>query len=36
VAVKVLAEHLDGNEEYRAWFLREVRAAARLVRPDVV
>jgi eukaryotic-like serine/threonine-protein kinase len=36
VAIKVLAEHLAGDEEYRARFLREARAAAGLVHASIV
>jgi serine/threonine-protein kinase len=36
VALKVLTEHLAGDDSYRARFLREARAAARLVHPNVV
>ncbi len=36
VAVKLLAEQLAADEELRARFLREARAAAQLVHPNVV
>ena len=36
VAVKVLADHLAGNEAFRERFLREARLAARLSHPNVV
>jgi eukaryotic-like serine/threonine-protein kinase len=36
VAVKVLAEHLAGDESIRRRFLREARLAARLSHPNVV
>ena len=36
VALKVLAEHLAGDEVFRARFLREARLAARVVHPNVV
>jgi eukaryotic-like serine/threonine-protein kinase len=36
VAVKVLAEHLAGDDAFRARFLREARLAARLSHPNVV
>ena len=36
VALKVLAEHLAGNEEFRERFLREARIAARLHHPNLV
>ncbi|MGH3001620.1 MAG: serine/threonine-protein kinase, partial [Gaiellaceae bacterium] len=36
VALKVLAEHLAGNEEFRTRFLREARIAARLHHPNLV
>jgi serine/threonine-protein kinase len=36
VALKVLAEHLVGDERFRARFLREARLAARIAHPNVV
>jgi eukaryotic-like serine/threonine-protein kinase len=36
VAVKVLADHLVGDEAFRRRFLREARLAARLSHPNVV
>jgi serine/threonine protein kinase len=36
VAVKMLAEHLAGDEAFRERFLREARVAARLSHPNVV
>jgi len=36
VALKVLAEHLAGEHEFRARFLREARIAARLQHPHLV
>jgi tRNA A-37 threonylcarbamoyl transferase component Bud32 len=36
VALKVLAEHLADDEDFRRRFLREARLAARLVHPNVV
>ncbi len=36
VAVKVLAEHLAGEESFRARFLQESRLASRLSHPNVV
>ncbi|HEU5111015.1 MAG TPA: serine/threonine-protein kinase, partial [Micromonosporaceae bacterium] len=36
VAVKLLAEHLAANDEYRRRFMREARAAARLRVPHVI
>ena len=36
VALKVLAEHLADNPEFRARFLREARIAARLHHPHLV
>jgi eukaryotic-like serine/threonine-protein kinase len=36
VAIKLLAEHLAGDETARARFLREARLAARLAHPNVV
>ena len=36
VAVKVLAEHLAGDDNFRARFLRESRLASRLSHPNVV
>jgi serine/threonine protein kinase len=36
VALKVLAEHLAGNHEFRTRFLREARIAARLHHPHLV
>jgi eukaryotic-like serine/threonine-protein kinase len=36
VALKVLAEHLAGDPEFRARFLREARIAARLDHPNLV
>ena len=36
VAVKFLAEHLDGDRELRERFLREARYAAKLSHPNVV
>ena len=36
VALKVLAEHLAGNREFRNRFLREARIAARLYHPHLV
>jgi serine/threonine-protein kinase len=36
VAVKLLAEHLAEDEEFRERFLREARIAARLAHPNVV
>jgi serine/threonine protein kinase len=36
VALKVLAEHLADDEDFRRRFLREARLAARLVHPSVV
>jgi hypothetical protein len=36
VALKVLAEHLAGDESFRARFLREARLAARVAHPNVV
>jgi serine/threonine protein kinase len=36
VAVKVLAEHLAGDENFRARFLQESRLASRLSHPNVV
>jgi eukaryotic-like serine/threonine-protein kinase len=36
VAIKVLAEHLASNEEFRRRFLREARIAAKLSHPNVV
>src|SRR5262245_40872343 len=36
VALKVLAEHLAGDEVFRARFVREARLAARVVHPNVV
>jgi eukaryotic-like serine/threonine-protein kinase len=36
VAVKVLAEHLASNKEFRRRFLREARIAAKLSHPNVV
>ena len=36
VAIKVLAEHLAGDESFRARFLREARLAGRLSHPNVV
>jgi eukaryotic-like serine/threonine-protein kinase len=36
VAVKVLAEHLAGDEAFRKRFVREARLAARLSHPNVV
>jgi predicted Ser/Thr protein kinase len=36
VALKVLAEHLAGNAEFRSRFLREARIAARLHHPHLV
>jgi eukaryotic-like serine/threonine-protein kinase len=36
VAVKVLAEHLAGEEAFRARFVREARLAGRLSHPNVV
>jgi eukaryotic-like serine/threonine-protein kinase len=36
VAVKVLAEHLASNQEFRRRFLREARIAAKLSHPNVV
>jgi serine/threonine-protein kinase len=36
VALKVLAAHLGGDEEFRRRFLRESRLAARLSHPNVV
>ena len=36
VAVKVLADHVAGDESFRARFLREARLAARLSHPNVV
>src|SRR5205814_3456829 len=36
VALKVLAEHLAGDSEFRRRFLREARIAARLSHPNLV
>ena len=36
VALKVLAEHLAGNDEFRRRFLREARIATRLDHPNLV
>jgi eukaryotic-like serine/threonine-protein kinase len=36
VALKVLAEHLADDEDFRERFLREARLAAKLVHPNVV
>jgi serine/threonine protein kinase len=36
VAIKVLAEHLAGDESFRRRFLREARMAARLSHPNIV
>jgi len=36
VALKLLAEHLAGDETFRARFLREARLAARLSHPNIV
>jgi eukaryotic-like serine/threonine-protein kinase len=36
VAVKVLAEHLAGDESFRRRFLREARLAGRLSHPNIV
>ncbi|HEX4520492.1 MAG TPA: serine/threonine-protein kinase [Gaiellaceae bacterium] len=36
VALKVLAEHLAGQPEFRSRFLREARLAAKLVHPNIV
>jgi serine/threonine-protein kinase len=36
VALKVLAEHLAGEDDFRARFLREARLAGRLSHPNVV
>jgi serine/threonine-protein kinase len=36
VALKLLAEHLAGDNEFRARFLREARIAARLHHPNLV
>jgi hypothetical protein len=36
VALKVLAEHLAGDEEFRTRFLREARIASRLTHPNLV
>jgi len=36
VALKVLAEHLAGDREFRSRFLREARIAARLQHPSLV
>jgi serine/threonine-protein kinase len=36
VAIKVLAEHLASNEDFRRRFLREARIAAKLSHPNVV
>ena len=36
VAIKVLAEHLAGDPEFRARFLREARIASRLQHPNLV
>jgi eukaryotic-like serine/threonine-protein kinase len=36
VAVKLLAENLAGDEEFRSRFLREAQLAARLVHPNIV
>ena len=36
VAVKLLAEHLSGDDAFRRRFLREARLAARLSHPNVV
>jgi len=36
VALKVLAEHFAGDEEFRERFVREARLAARFVHPNVV
>lgn len=36
VALKVLAEHLAGDREFRARFLREARIASRLQHPSLV
>jgi eukaryotic-like serine/threonine-protein kinase len=36
VAVKLLAEHLAGDEDFRARFVREARLAGRLSHPNIV
>ena len=36
VALKVLAEHLAGDREFRARFLREARIASKLHHPNLV
>ena len=36
VAIKLLAEHLAGDADFRTRFLREARLAARLSHPNVV
>lgn len=36
VAVKLLAEHATGDDDYRRRFIREARAAARLREPHVI
>jgi serine/threonine-protein kinase len=36
VAIKVLADHLAGDEDFRRRFLREARVASRLAHPNVV